>query len=128
LVATLTSRITLPAFDDAHAGGRGRPLVLGSAGAFRCRLPFRFAAAVEEIQASNVVKEGLLFHVPRGLLCKLSPNEFSSGGLYEQISQVDTLSQEVAVLPLSQVHEDSGPQRCLAFDYGVAVHWRGRGL
>ena len=74
-----------------------------------------------------MVKEGLLFHVPRGLLCEPQSKRIF-GGLYEQISQVDTLTQEVAVLPLSQVHEDSGPQRCLAFDYGVAVHWRGRGL
>ena len=79
------------------------------------------------VQASNLVREGVLFHVRRGLLCDLSPNEFSYGGLYEQISQVITLSQEVAVLPLSQA-QDSRQQRCRAFDFGVAVRWRCRGL
>lgn len=52
---------------------------------------------------------------------------FLPGGLYEQISQVDTLSQEVAVLPLSQAQEDTLPQQCPAFDYRAAVHWRGGG-
>ena len=43
-----------------------------------------FAAVVQEIQASNLVKERLLFHVRRGFIMRASV-QANFGGLYERV-------------------------------------------
>ena len=43
-----------------------------------------FAAVVEEIRASNLVKERLLFHVRRGFIMRASV-QANFGGLYERV-------------------------------------------